>query len=65
MSNNHDLTEVTYDVEPKDDTTYFDSGIQTPTKSDDTAISVVSAQPTHYRVYKRRWLGLIGFVGPS
>lgn len=55
---------MTYDEDVKDDVTYMGSGAQTPMKSDGTAVSVVSAQEVHYRVYKRRWAGLVGFVSP-
>lgn len=63
MSTNYDLNAMTYDEDVKDDVTCIESGTQTPSKSDDTARSEVSVPgPVHYRVYKKRWLGLIGFV---
>lgn len=65
MSTSNNANAMSYDEDVKDDVTCLEPGTQTPMKSDGTALSVVSAQERHYRVYKRRWAGLVGFVSPN
>ncbi|KAF7980761.1 hypothetical protein HWV62_36803 [Athelia sp. TMB] len=64
MSPRHEITEMNYDEDIKCDIVSSEnSGTSTPAKLDDGTISVVSAkEEVHYRVYKRRWAGLVGFI---
>lgn len=64
MSTSNTANAMSYDEDIKDDVTCMGSGAQTPMKSDGTAASVISAKDVHYRMYKRRYAGLVGFVSP-
>ena len=63
----HDINEMNYDEDIKCDVVSSEnSGTSTPAKFDDGARSVASVkEEVHYRVYKRRWAGLVGFVSST